>query len=152
VSFDTKGGNWNFAATAKLKCSQSEADIEVRVMGYLSQARETLREYVDGETHYFDGQRYLLSVVNSKQAASVVVAGNGRIELHCHADASHSKKQKAFDGFYRKHLIEILEKALPKWCEALNVDRPEIRIQRMRTKWGSCNPKNGRIMINLEFS
>lgn len=119
---------------------------------YLSQARETLREYVDGETHYFDGQRYLLSVVNSKQAASVVIAGNGRIELHCRADASHSKKQKAFDGFYRKHLIELLEKTLPKLCEALNVDRPEIRIQRMRTKWGSCNPKNGRIMINLELA
>lgn len=119
---------------------------------YLSQARETLREYVDGETHYFDGQRYLLSVVNSERAASVVISGNGRIELHCREEASHSTKQKAFDGFYRQHLNGLLLKTLPKWCEALKVNRPEIRIQRMRTKWGSCNPQNARIMINLELA
>lgn len=64
----------------------------------------------------------------------------------------HSTKQKAFDNFHRQHLTELLRQTLPKWCETLNVDLPGIRIQRMRTKWGSCNPKNGRIMLNLELA
>ncbi|MFT5342109.1 MAG: putative metal-dependent hydrolase [Paracoccaceae bacterium] len=119
---------------------------------YLSQSREPFREYVDGESHYFNGNRYLLSVVNAQRSTKLAIAGNGRIELHCREDASHSARQKAFDSFYRQHLNELLQQTVPKWCEALNVDQPEIRIQRMRTKWGSCNPKNGRIMVNLELA
>ncbi|MBB3994883.1 hypothetical protein GGR95_002533 [Sulfitobacter undariae] len=119
---------------------------------YLDQKRETVRKYVDGESHYFDGHRYLLSIVKAQRSAKVTIAGNGRIELHCSDDAPYSAKQKAFDAFYRQHLNEFLRRNLPKWCKALNVDLPEIRVQRMRTKWGSCNPKSNRIMINLELA
>ncbi|AML51400.1 M48 family metallopeptidase [Falsihalocynthiibacter arcticus] len=90
--------------------------------------------------------------MKAQRSAKVTIAGNGRIKLHCPGDAPYSAKQKAFDAFYRQHLNEFLQHNLPKWCQALNVDLPEIRIQRMRTKWGSCNPKTGRIMINLELA
>jgi len=119
---------------------------------YLSQRRETAREYVDGETHYFEGQKYLLSVLNTNGAAKVAVAGNGRIEIRCRADANRQSKAKAFDSLYRRHLTEVLEKIVPSWCEALAVAPPIVRIQRMRTKWGSCNPQTKRIMINLELA
>lgn len=119
---------------------------------YLSQSREKFREYVDGESHYFNGNRYMLSIVNAQRSTKIAIAGNGRIELLYREDASHSARQKAFDSFYRQHLNELLQQTVPKRCEALNVDQPEIRIQRMRTKWGSCNPKNRRIMINLELA
>lgn len=119
---------------------------------FSSQRREAFREYVNGESHYFDGQKYLLSLVDAKMAAKISIAGNGRIELHCRADASHLAKQRAFDNFYRHHLNSLLDQTLTRYCKAFNVQEPEVRIQRMRTKWGSCNAKNQRVLINLELA
>jgi hypothetical protein len=61
--------------------------------------RETSREYVDGESHYSDGHRYLLSVVKAQRLACFAIEGNGCIELYCRDDASHSTKQKIIRQF-----------------------------------------------------
>ncbi len=119
---------------------------------FTSQRREAFREYVNGESHYFDGQKYLLSLVETKKAAKIHIAGNGRIELHCRADASRMAKQRAFDSFYRHHLKSLVDRTLASYCRAFDVREPEVRIQRMRTKWGSCNAKDERVLINLELA
>lgn len=119
---------------------------------FTSQRREPFREYVNGESHYFDGQKYLLSLVRAEIAAKVCIAGNGRIELYCRAEASHLVKKRAFDNFYRHHLNSLVARTLPSYCKAFDVQEPEVRIQRMRTKWGSCNAKSRRVLINLELA
>jgi len=119
---------------------------------FTSQRREPFREYVNGESHYFDGQKYLLSLVEAKMAVKVCIAGNSRIELHCRADASHLTKQRAFSKFYRHHLNSLVDRTLASYCRAFEVQEPEVRIQRMRTKWGSCNVKSRRVLINLELA
>lgn len=119
---------------------------------YASQRRETQREFVDGETHYFDGHKYLLSVVHKHGPALVAVQGNGRIKLSCREEASREVRQKAFDVFYRAHLETLISKKVSRFCSELSVDEPTIRIQRMRTKWGSSTATSGRILINLELA
>lgn len=119
---------------------------------FAAQRRETYREYIDGESHFFDGYRYLLSVVETDGAARVRVKGNGRIELSCRKGTNHAARQKAFDFFYRLHLQFLVEQKLSAYCSGLKVKIPEVRIQRMRTKWGSCNAKTRRILINLELA
>ncbi|MEP5632681.1 MAG: SprT family zinc-dependent metalloprotease [Tateyamaria sp.] len=119
---------------------------------YARQKRETQRDYVDGETHYFDGHKYLLSVVEESVKASVKVRGNGRIELCCRQGASREVRQRAFDAFYRSHLQTLIETKIAQYCAELSVIQPTIRIQRMRTKWGSCASASQRILINLEMA
>lgn len=98
------------------------------------QRREDFREYVNGESHNFDGQKYLLLLVEAKKAAKVCIAGNGRIELHCRADASHLAKHRVFDSFYRHHFRSLVDRTLASYCKAFEVQEPEVRIQHMRTK------------------
>lgn len=119
---------------------------------FIAQRRETFREFVDGESHYFDGHKYLLSVAEADGAAKVNVVGNGRIELSCKKDASQKVRQRAFDLFYRGHLRSLIEKRLSAYCSALSVQIPDVRIQRMRTKWGSCRANTHRILVNLELA
>lgn len=119
---------------------------------YANQRRETQREFVDGETHYFNGHKYLLSVAHESGPASVTVLGNGRIELRCREEAGREVRQRAFDSFYRTHLGILISKKVRRFCSDLSVNEPNIRIQRMRTKWGSCTAASGRILINLELA
>lgn len=126
--------------------------IKKRQKEFWTQNRESERRYVDGETHYFDGHPYLLSLAATKKASHVRVAGNGRIELFCRSGIGHETKQKAFEAFYRDHLKATVASKLSFYCGLLDVDVPEVRIQRMRTKWGSCNTKTNRVLINLELA
>jgi predicted metal-dependent hydrolase len=116
------------------------------------QARETKRLYVSGESHYFDGQRLILDVCKAHGNSKVAVTGNGRITLEVPNGASLTTKASIVDRFYRKHLRSLLFSLLPKWENALSVTSEDIRIQRMKTRWGSCNPDNKRILLNLELA
>src|SRR5712675_743483 len=52
------------------------------------QERETPREYLDRESHYLWGRRYLLRLVESEGLAKVELRHN-RIRLHVRPGASH---------------------------------------------------------------
>lgn len=116
------------------------------------QARETERLYVSGESHYFDGQRLILDVRETSGSGKASVVGNGRLALDVQHNASLKTKAKTVDRFYRKHLRDLASSLLPKWEANLAVSTKELRIQRMKTRWGSCNPDNGRILLNLELA
>lgn len=58
----------------------------------------------------------------------------------------------AFDAFYRSHLRTLIETKIAQYCAELSVRQPTVRIQRMRTKWGSCATASRIILINLEMA
>ena len=126
--------------------------IKKKQKDFATQTRETLREFVDGETHFFNGHKYLLKVCEKSGGSSVKVTGTGRIELRCHAVASRQARAKMFDRFYREHLRTVIDATIIGYCKTLKVDCPEVRIQRMKTKWGSCNSRSGRVLLNLELA
>jgi predicted metal-dependent hydrolase len=119
---------------------------------FQSQRRETERQFVSGESHYFDGRRYLLDVVPSVGATAVVVQNNGRIRLETRPTATRDAKRRAFDNFYRAHLCALVSSVLPDYQERLGVKASDVRIQRMKTRWGSCTQETGRILLNLELA
>jgi predicted metal-dependent hydrolase len=41
---------------------------------------------------------------------------------------------------------------LAKWAKRLGVELDRFYIQRMRTKWGSCNPARRTVRLNLELA
>src|SRR4030067_1889456 len=48
---------------------------------FTEQERQSAREYVTGESHYFMGQRYRLNVMNRDGNAAVVIRNNRTIDL-----------------------------------------------------------------------
>ena len=54
--------------------------------------------------------------------------------------------------WYRQKLRAILNELLPKWQAKIGVKVTAWGIMRMKTRWGTCNHKTGRILLNLELA
>lgn len=116
-----------------------------------SQARETQREFITRESHYFLGKRYLLDVIENDRSNTVFLK-HDKIELHIKPNASRNKRQAILNDWYRERLKEIIPPIIEKWEKIINVKIEEYGIKRMKTRWGTCNTKAKRIWINLELA
>jgi predicted metal-dependent hydrolase len=115
------------------------------------QKREAPRLYINRESHYFQGKRYMLKVVSTTGKHQIILKARS-IEMHVHPETSQENKQKLLDEFYRKHLKAISAPLIEKWQTALNVKVKALGIKRMNTKWGTCNEAAARIWLNLELA
>jgi predicted metal-dependent hydrolase len=116
-----------------------------------AQERETPREYLDRESHYLWGKRYLLKVMEKDAAPSVQVRNNTLL-LRIRFGASNEKKQIVLDGWYREQLKEAIPSLIAKWEPLVAVKVEKFFVQRMKTKWGSCNPRSKTIRLNSELA
>ena len=116
----------------------------------LAQARETQRQFVERETHYLWGRRYLLSVV-AKHAKPAVTRDHRRITLTARPGSTLAKRQEVMDEWHRALLHELVPALIRKWEPKLKVKVTGYFLQRMKTKWGSCNHTAGHIRLNTEL-
>jgi predicted metal-dependent hydrolase len=117
----------------------------------IEQVREAPREYLDRESHYLRGRRYLLKVVEKHAAPGVVVA-HSEIVLQVRPGSDIHKRASVLNDWYRRLLREDLLPLVQEWERKIGVRASRIIIQRMKTKWGSCNTRSGNIRINLELA
>ena len=118
---------------------------------FQNQKRETIRECVPRESHYYLGKRYLLKVIEQNGAAKVVLK-HSTIELYVRKGASMEKRQSVIYEWYRNQLKEIAPKYIAELEKKMNVKVAEFRIRKMKTKWGTCNATAKRIWLNLELA
>jgi len=116
------------------------------------QPRQSEREMVSGESHYFGGQRYRLRVHVANGPAKVVIANNSMIELHVRPGTSVEGRRHVMMDWYRQHLKHAIPPLVEKWQKRLGVEVSEFGIKRMKTKWGTCTVGARRIWINLELA
>ena len=116
------------------------------------QQRETPREYVTGESHYFMGRRYILNVIQGEYRGTVKINGIKHMDLFVRPEMSSEERGRIMERFYRRELKKALDVAVTKWEKRLEVHANEIRVKRMKTKWGSANTRDKRIWINLELA
>lgn len=115
------------------------------------QERETPREYLDRESHYVWGKRYLLKLIE-KDAAPSVELKHRKMFLQLRPAASIEKKQEVLDAWYREQLKAAVPALITKWEKALGVTAGKVFVQKMKTKWGSCNPVAGNIRLNTDLA
>jgi predicted metal-dependent hydrolase len=116
-----------------------------------AQERETPREYLDRESHYLWGKRYLLKVIE-KDAAPTVELRHSTLLLRIRSGSSDEKKRAVLDGWYREQLREAIPPLVAKWERLMGVKVEMFFVQRMKTKWGSCNPRSQAIRLNSELA
>ncbi|MGX5845507.1 M48 family metallopeptidase [Mesorhizobium sp. PL10] len=115
------------------------------------QEREPPREYVDRESHFVWGERFLLNVVE-REGAAAVSPRHRTLVLQVRAGATVAEKQRVVDGWYRDELRRAAGPLIAKWENHLKVAARQLFIQRMKTRWGSCNPLTGNIRLNTELA
>ncbi|AKB27661.1 putative metal-dependent hydrolase [Methanosarcina siciliae T4/M] len=118
---------------------------------FREQARETPREYLDLESHYVWGKRYLLKVIEVCEAPSVELKHNKMI-LRVRPGTADEKKQAVVDAWYREQLKKAIPPLIAKWEPLMDVKVERFFVQRMKTKWGSCNHKARNIRLNTELA
>ena len=116
-----------------------------------SQARQSRREMVDGETHYFWGRPYRLRVIEDGARRRVELAGRDWMQLHVAEGADRGARERRLTAWYREQIKPEIPALIGKWAPKLDVPEPEWRVKRMKTKWGTCNVDRQRIWLNLEL-
>lgn len=116
------------------------------------QERQSAREYVSGETHYFQGNRYLLDVIYHDAPPKVILRTNSRLELNIRPGSDTIQRERVILNWYRKQLKEQIPAYIAKWEAIIGVEIAEWRIKQMKTKWGTCNIEQRRIWLNLELA
>ncbi|WP_081057800.1 SprT family zinc-dependent metalloprotease [Burkholderia vietnamiensis] len=117
----------------------------------LSQERETAREYLDRESHYVWGKRYLLQIVEADSAPAVRL-NHSTLELSVRPGSDASRRREVLDAWYRDQLRAAVPTLLKKWEPLLGVKARRVLVQHMKTQWGSCNPVSGNIRLNTDLA
>ena len=117
----------------------------------LSQERETAREYLDRESHYVWGKRYLLRIVEA-DAAPAVRLNHSTLELSIRPGSDASRRREALDAWYRDQVRAVVPALLKTWEPLLGVKARRVLVQHMKTQWGSCNPMSGNIRLNTDLA
>jgi len=114
------------------------------------QARETPRRFVERESHYLWGRRYLLSVVEDDAKPSVRLS-HRKITLRVRLGSSMAKREEVMHDWHKTLLHELVPRLIRKWEAKLGVTVSGYFLQRMKTKWGGCNHRAGNIRLNTEL-
>ena len=115
------------------------------------QERETPREYLDRETHHVWGQRCLLRVVE-KEAPPTVEWRPGQLILTVRPATDTVRRAELLDAWYRGQLRAAAGPLVAKWERRLGVEVNRGFVQRMRTRWGGCNPVSRAIRLNTDLA
>lgn len=115
-----------------------------------AQAREAPRQFVERESHYLWGRRYLLSVVE-EDAKPLISLGHRKITLKVRPGSSRAKREEVMHDWHRSLLHEVVPALIRKWETKIGVQVSGYFLQRMKTKWGGCNHRAGNIRLNTEL-
>ncbi|HAR41161.1 MAG TPA: metal-dependent hydrolase [Bdellovibrionales bacterium] len=115
-----------------------------------AQARETQRKFIERESHYLWGRRYLLSVQESDTKPSVELS-HRTITLTTRPGSDLAKRAEVMHEWHKSLLHTVVPELISKWEVRLGVKVSEYFLQRMKTKWGGCNHREGNIRLNTEL-
>ena len=116
------------------------------------QVRQSQREFVSGESHYYRGRRYRLQVSEHDGLPGVRLLNNTRMALQIRPGTERGAREAVLHRWYRRRLYEQVLPLLSEWEQKIGVAVNDIRIKKMKTLWGSCNIEAKRIWLNLELA
>lgn len=116
-----------------------------------AQERAVPRQCTDRESHYVWGRRYLLQRLE-REAAPLVEIKRGKLLLQVRPSTDEARCREILDAWYRGQIRAVLHDLIAKWEPVMNVTVGKVYVQRMRTRWGSCNPATRVIRFNTDLA
>lgn len=117
----------------------------------INQDREVPREFLNKESHFFKGKRYLMKVIEH-DAAPRVELKHSTIEIYIRPGTTIEKRKTILDEWYRQKLKELIPPLIKKYEPLMDVQVNEFGIKKMKTRWGTCTREAKRIWVNLELA
>lgn len=114
------------------------------------QARETPRKFIERESHQIWGRRHLMTVKHA-EAKPGVTLDHKRITLTVRPGSDAKKRAEVIHEWHKSLLHEVVPGIIQKWQPKLKVHVSNYFLQRMKTKWGSCNHRDKHIRLNTEL-
>lgn len=118
---------------------------------FAEQPRQSQREMVSGESHYYLGQRYRLNVIEHSGANLVRLKGK-TIDLYVRPNADQARREAVLSQWYRQQIKDLIPELLARWEPVVGVQAAEWGVKKMKTRWGTCNIGARRIWLNLELA
>ncbi len=125
--------------------------IKRKIKSFEDQPRQSARELIAGESHYYLGRRYLLDIACCEKRPFVAIENKKTLVLHINEKTELKQRKKLLIDWYRKEMKRILPCIIRKWEMKSGLQVNAYGVKRMKTKWGSCNPAHKRIWLNLEL-
>ena len=116
------------------------------------QVRQSQREMVTGESHYFQGRRYRLDVIEQNGPAGVRLRNRTTMELRVRPGTDRDKREVVLHRWYRQWLRGQIPQLIATWEPVVGVIVADWGIKKMKTRWGTCNIEARRIWLNLELA
>lgn len=116
-----------------------------------AQEREAPREYLDRESHYVWGRRYLLKRIEEEAAPSVELR-HSRLVLQVRPGTDEARSREILEVWYREQVRLAVPSLIAKWEPVMGVKVGRVFVQRMKTRWGSCNPESRSIRLNTDLA
>ena len=116
-----------------------------------AQEREAPREYLDRESHYVWGRRYLLKRIEEEAAPSVELR-HSRLVLQVRPGTDEARSREILEVWYREQIRVAVPSLIAKWEPVMGVKVGRVFVQRMKTRWGSCNPESQSIRLNTDLA
>lgn len=120
--------------------------------GFEQQVRQSEREMITGESHYVQGRRYRLDVVEHDGPASIGLRNNTTLKLWVRPGTDRKRREAVLHRWYRQRLREQIPELIAKWEPVIGVNVADWGIKKMKTRWGTCNIAARRIWLNLELA
>jgi predicted metal-dependent hydrolase len=143
--------DWVTADSIRLFAINKLAWIRRQQRKQREQEREPLSEYIERESHYVWGRRYLLRVVETDAPPAVELRHN-KLMLQVRPGADWSKRHAVMEDWYRTLLRDAVHSLLTKWEPIVGRKVEHVFIQRMKTKWGGCNHVRRNIRLNTDLA
>jgi predicted metal-dependent hydrolase len=115
-----------------------------------NQAREAPRRFVERESHQVWGRRHLLTIKYRDTKPSISL-DHKRITLTVRPGTDEQRRSEVIHEWHKQLLHEAVPTLIKKWEPKLGVKVRAYFLQRMKTKWGSCNHRSGHIRLNTEL-
>lgn len=116
-----------------------------------AQERETPRECLERESHFVWGEHYLLSV-NESDRTPVVEVSKNKMVLTVRPDATEKKRKQVVEDWYREQVRKAAQELIVHWEPKIDVQVANLFVQRMKTRWGSCNSAARTIRLNTDLA
>ncbi len=112
---------------------------------FLDQPRQSQREMVSGESHYFLGRRYRLNVTERNGPNRVTLNGTSELTMQLRPGTDRDRREQLLNAWYRRRMKELVPDLIAKWQPIIGVEVADWGIKKMKTRWGSCNTGQPRL-------
>jgi len=125
--------------------------IQAKQQHLQNRPQPAVQALVNGETVRVFGTTHTLKITEKPGKPSVNVC-HGVLELVVADATNFNKKQAVLQAWQRAQLKQRAPELIDHYTPLMNVTVREFGIKKMKTRWGTCNPRAERIWLNLALA